>query len=209
MNILVPNTLNGAVLVSIIDFFLSFVVISFIGVVMAMLPLLNRLGSGVAANSQRETPPISVREAVDVSADDLAVISGAIAAIVGAHRIVHIEPAHAGGAWQSEVRAAHHSAHHVEPRPSPRAKVVARPFGQDRRQKTMHRKFRITVDGQQHDITVEELTYSSSLPYLTRDTPYIPSSPSSTPSLRIPPSGPVLLSTVPLTPMRWFALWVV
>jgi biotin carboxyl carrier protein len=46
----------------------------------------------------------------------------------------------------------------------------------------MQRKFRLTVDGRQHDITVEELTYSSSVPYLTRDTHYIPSSPSKAPA---------------------------
>jgi biotin carboxyl carrier protein len=38
----------------------------------------------------------------------------------------------------------------------------------------MQRKFRITVDGRQHDVTVEELTYPSSVPYPTRDAPYIP-----------------------------------
>jgi hypothetical protein len=116
MNILVPDTLNGAVLISIIDFFLSFVVISFIGFVLAMLPLLNQLGPGIAAKIQHHVP---AREAVDmIEDDDAAVISGAIAAIVGAHRIVHIEPAHHGGAWLGEVRTAHHSSHHVEPRSS-------------------------------------------------------------------------------------------
>lgn len=118
MSILVPNTLNGAILISIIDFFLSFLVISFIGVVLALLPLLNRLGSGVAENVQQPTPPISAREVVDIRADHLAVISGAIAAIVGAHRIIHIEPAPSGGAWQAEVRTAHHSSHDVQPRGS-------------------------------------------------------------------------------------------
>jgi biotin carboxyl carrier protein len=46
----------------------------------------------------------------------------------------------------------------------------------------MQRKFRITVDGRQHDVTVEELTYPSSVPYVTRDAPFIPSSPSNPPS---------------------------
>jgi len=115
MNTLVPDTLNGAILISIIDFFLSFVVISFIGIVLATLPLLNQLGPGIAA----KITPISAREAIDMTADDdAAVISGAIAAIVGAHRIVHIEPAHDGGAWLGEVRTAHHISHHVEHRGS-------------------------------------------------------------------------------------------
>lgn len=39
-----PDTLEGAVLLSVIDFFLSMVMISGIGVVLALFPLLNRLG---------------------------------------------------------------------------------------------------------------------------------------------------------------------
>ena len=119
MNTLVPDTLNGAILLSIIDFFLSFVVISFIGVVLALLPLLNQLGPSIAAKIQHQTAPDSAREAVDMTTDDhVTVISGAIAAIVGAHRIVHIEPVNPGGAWLGEVRTAHHSSHHVEHRGS-------------------------------------------------------------------------------------------
>ena len=40
----IPDTLHGAVLLSVIDFFLSMVMISGIGVVLALFPLLNRLG---------------------------------------------------------------------------------------------------------------------------------------------------------------------
>ena len=40
----------------------------------------------------------------------------------------------------------------------------------------MQRKFRITVDGRQHDVIVEELTYPSSVPYIMRDAPFIPPS---------------------------------
>lgn len=39
----IPDTLNGAILISLIDFILSFVIISAIGVVLAILPLVNRL----------------------------------------------------------------------------------------------------------------------------------------------------------------------
>lgn len=41
---IVPDTLFGAVLVSVIDFFLSIVMISGIGIILALFPLLNRLG---------------------------------------------------------------------------------------------------------------------------------------------------------------------
>ena len=40
--ITIPNTLQGAITISIIDFVLSFVIISGIGVVLALLPLVNR-----------------------------------------------------------------------------------------------------------------------------------------------------------------------
>ena len=41
---MIPDTVYGAILLSIIDFFLSFVVIAGIGVIMALFPYLNRLG---------------------------------------------------------------------------------------------------------------------------------------------------------------------
>ena len=111
MDIVIPDTINGALLLSIIDFFLSFVVISFIGFVLAMLPLLNRLGPGIAAKIQHQLPPASAR--VDMTADDhIAAISAAIA-VIGAHRIAHVEPAHHGGEWLAEGRTAQHSSHDV------------------------------------------------------------------------------------------------
>jgi hypothetical protein len=39
-----PDSLYGAVLLSLIDFFASMVVISGIGVILALFPLLNRIG---------------------------------------------------------------------------------------------------------------------------------------------------------------------
>ena len=41
--ITIPNTIEGAVILSIIDFLLSFFIISGIGVILAFLPLVNRL----------------------------------------------------------------------------------------------------------------------------------------------------------------------
>ena len=40
---LIPDTLEGAFMLSVIDFFLSFVVIAGIGIVLAFFPALNRL----------------------------------------------------------------------------------------------------------------------------------------------------------------------
>jgi hypothetical protein len=39
-----PDTLYGAVMLSLIDFFMSMLMITGIGVVLALFPLLNRLG---------------------------------------------------------------------------------------------------------------------------------------------------------------------
>lgn len=43
--IMIPDTLQGALILSVIDFFLSFLIIAGIGVVLAAFPYLNRLGS--------------------------------------------------------------------------------------------------------------------------------------------------------------------
>lgn len=40
----VPDTLEGSFLLSVIDFFLSMVMISGIGFILALFPLINRLG---------------------------------------------------------------------------------------------------------------------------------------------------------------------
>lgn len=40
----IPDTLDGALILSLIDFVLSFVVIAGIGAVLSLFPLLNRLG---------------------------------------------------------------------------------------------------------------------------------------------------------------------
>ncbi len=41
---MIPDTLEGAILLSVIDFFLSFIIIGGIGVVLSLFPYLNRLG---------------------------------------------------------------------------------------------------------------------------------------------------------------------
>ena len=41
---MIPDTLEGALILSVIDFFLSFIIIGGIGVVLAAFPHLNRLG---------------------------------------------------------------------------------------------------------------------------------------------------------------------
>lgn len=42
---MIPDTVQGALILSVIDFFLSFLIIGGIGFVLAVFPYLNRLGS--------------------------------------------------------------------------------------------------------------------------------------------------------------------
>ena len=51
---LVPDTVQGAVLLSLIDFFLSFVVIAAIGFVLAAFPWLDRIAKPGAKDPVRE-----------------------------------------------------------------------------------------------------------------------------------------------------------
>ena len=82
--LIIPDTVHGAILLSLIDFFLSFVVISFIGFVLALFPYLNRTGKALQA-----TPvAVSVMPERDVNAEHAAVIAAAIYSMIGRRRIV-------------------------------------------------------------------------------------------------------------------------
>jgi hypothetical protein len=102
---LIPDSVYGAVLLSVIDFFLSFVVISFIGFVLALFPYINRTGKALQA-----TPvAVSVMPERDVNAEHAAVIAAAIYATLGARRrIVRIgePPPTAGWALRARTRVA-------------------------------------------------------------------------------------------------------
>ena len=93
---LIPDTLYGAILLSVIDFFLSFVVIAFIGFVLALFPHLNRVGKALQA-----TPvAVSVMPEEDENARHAAVIAAAIYAILGApQRIVRIGEGRPAPSW--------------------------------------------------------------------------------------------------------------
>jgi hypothetical protein len=113
MDITIPDTLAGAVLLSVIDFFLSFVVILFIGFVLAAFPLLNRAGRRTVEEAE-PSPEAAMNEMVDMTAEDhIAAISAAVYAMIGSHRIVRIEQARHGPGWVLTGRAAHHIGHAV------------------------------------------------------------------------------------------------
>lgn len=121
---LIPDTLQGALILSVIDFFLSFVVISFIGIVLTGFPLLNRIGDWVTSRARKHKvqkkalAPIQTQQPVvgqDIPIEDVAAIMAAISAMVGEHRILHIEPQQQGAGWLAAGRQAQHQSH-VPPR---------------------------------------------------------------------------------------------
>jgi hypothetical protein len=93
---LIPDSVYGAVLLSVIDFFLSFVVISFIGFVLTLFPYLNRTGKALQA-----TPvAVSVMPERDEGAEHAAAIAAAVYFTLGARRrIVHIGEARPAPGW--------------------------------------------------------------------------------------------------------------
>jgi hypothetical protein len=103
---LIPDSIYGAILLSLIDFFLSFVVIAFIGFVLALFPHLNRTGA-----LQRTPVAVSVVPARDENAEHVAVITAAIYAMLGIRRIVHIGKAQPAPGWTSEYRMRVHTSH--------------------------------------------------------------------------------------------------
>jgi hypothetical protein len=104
---LIPDSVYGAVLLSVIDFFLSFVVISFIGFVLALFPYLNRTGKAL-----QSTPvAVSVMPARDENAEHAAVIAAAIYAMLGVRRIVRIGEARPAPGWTLQHRVRLHTSH--------------------------------------------------------------------------------------------------
>jgi hypothetical protein len=98
---LIPDSVYGAVLLSVIDFFLSFVVISFIGFVLALFPYLNRTGKALQA-----TPvAVSVMPERDEGAEHAAAIAAAVYFALGARRrIVRIGEARPAPGWAYRAR---------------------------------------------------------------------------------------------------------
>jgi hypothetical protein len=109
MQAIIPDSLQGALILSVIDFFLSFVIIAGIGAVLALFPLLNRVG---AVRVEAKPPSVQAEMAERDAAEHIAVITAAVyATMAGAYRIVSIEPAARRGEWLTEGRLAHHTSH--------------------------------------------------------------------------------------------------
>jgi hypothetical protein len=87
--------------------------IAIAGLIRAMVAGLGALETRSAASPSRPVPPL-----IDTGADDIAAITAAVYAVIGAHRIVRIEDAaHRGAEWVAEGRLAHHHSHHPSHHP--------------------------------------------------------------------------------------------
>lgn len=105
MNAIIPDTLTGALILSVIDFFLSFVIIAGIGVVLSFFPLLNRLAKHGEhdghshskkhhhAHGRHPQPDAVVAPAMSIGQEHVAAISAAVHSVMGPHQIVHMERA--------------------------------------------------------------------------------------------------------------------
>ena len=113
MTAIVPDTLQGALIVSVIDFFLSFLIISGIGVILSLFPLLNRVARifeprPVAVPASTSKPKVGTG-----TPDDIAAIAAAVFVIMDGqpHRILNIAPSTSRSSWVAEGRIAQHGSH--------------------------------------------------------------------------------------------------
>ncbi len=92
-----------------------------LAIVISMFVALVIWGIGVSISSQtkREAPGSKVTMSapvVDEAEADIAAIAAAVYAMLGAHRIVHIEDVGRGLSWTAEGRWMHQTSHKVTPR---------------------------------------------------------------------------------------------
>lgn len=123
MTAIVPDTLQGALIISVIDFFLSFLIISGIGVVLAFFPLLNRAAlifkaapqTGHGHKAAQPGKAVHDSNADAQIEEDLAAIMAAVVVVMGgsAHRVLSIQPSASKAAWSAQGRAAQHVSHTV------------------------------------------------------------------------------------------------
>lgn len=117
MSAIVPDTMQGALIVSVIDFFLSFLIISGIGFILSLFPLLNRAARLFAparpAASLAERKPASDDKADHVPLDDVAALTAAVFVVMeGApHRILNIALSSRRASWVAQGRNALHGSH--------------------------------------------------------------------------------------------------
>lgn len=73
--------------------------------------------SAIKAPQAKQPTTDEAAQPSDVVQGDLAAIAAAVYAMLGAHRIIHIEDRGRGYSWTAEGRAAHHASHAVPHQP--------------------------------------------------------------------------------------------
>ncbi|MBK1714565.1 OadG family transporter subunit [Rubrivivax gelatinosus] len=112
MAAIIPDTVQGALILSVIDFVGSFVIISGIGFVLAGFPLISRIARRFEKPAAAAAPSAAPAQAPDEDEQLVAVIAAAAHVALGQPvRIVRIEPAYGGEVWSTEGRLAHHASH--------------------------------------------------------------------------------------------------
>jgi len=82
-------------------------------VIRGIVLVLSRQAERDAAKAPAKPAPVAQPAAIasGVPQEHLAAIVAAVAAMLGAHRIVHIETANRGYGWTAEARTVHHTSH--------------------------------------------------------------------------------------------------
>lgn len=86
-----------------------------IKVIVVLLGRVERQPASAPAAAAVPAPPAQL--AFDVAADHLVVIAAAAYAMIGSHRIVHIDETRRRTGWLAEGRQAHHASHGIEHHP--------------------------------------------------------------------------------------------
>ncbi|MER2526719.1 MAG: hypothetical protein ABTR07_02205 [Candidatus Competibacter denitrificans] len=81
-------------------------------VIRGIVWVLSRQAAQAEASAPAKPAPTVAQLALSgVPQEHLAVIAAAVASMMGAHRIVHIEMANRGFGWTAEARTTHHTSH--------------------------------------------------------------------------------------------------
>ena len=80
-------------------------------VIRGIVLVLSRQAAQAEAKAPAKPAPAAQPAVAGIPQEHLAVITAAVAAMMGAHRIVHIEMASRGFGWTSEARTVHHTSH--------------------------------------------------------------------------------------------------
>ncbi|MFZ0257587.1 MAG: hypothetical protein WAN46_18530 [Gammaproteobacteria bacterium] len=105
--------MGGSILLS-VQVYLLAIVISFL-VALLIRGVVNTLSAVKKKPAVPEAPV--VQAPVDFLKADIPAIAAAVYAVLGAHRIVHIESKGHGAGWTAEGRLSHHTSHNIARRP--------------------------------------------------------------------------------------------